>query len=73
MYIIFETPRLLLRRFTEADAPLILELNSDPGGKILHEPTLKTTEHARQILRDIILPQYENNLGRWAMHIKDNA
>ncbi len=74
MYIIFETPRLLLRRFTEADAPLILELNSDPEVvKYVHEPTLKTTEQAGQILKDIILPQYENNLGRWAIHIKDNA
>ena len=73
MQIVFETPRLLLRRFTEADAPLILALNSDPEiVKYLHEPTLETEEQAKQILTYIILPQYKNNLGRWAIHTKDN-
>jgi ribosomal-protein-alanine N-acetyltransferase len=73
MHIVFQTPRLILRRFTEADAPLILALNSDPEiVKYVHEPTLKTEEHAKKILLDIILPQYKNNLGRWAIHIKDN-
>jgi RimJ/RimL family protein N-acetyltransferase len=73
MNIIFQTPRLILRQFTEADAPLILALNSDPEiVKYLHEPTLKDEEHAKKILVDIILPQYPNTLGRWAIHIKDN-
>jgi ribosomal-protein-alanine N-acetyltransferase len=73
MHIIFQTPNLILRQFTEADAPLILSLNSDPEVvKYLHEPTLKTVDHAAQIINDIILPQYKNNLGRWAIHIKDN-
>ena len=30
MQIILQTPRLILRQFTDADAPLILQLNSDP-------------------------------------------
>ena len=72
MHIILQTPRLILRRFTEADAPLILSLNSDAEVvKYLHEPILKTVGHASEILHNIILPQYSNNLGRWAMHIKD--
>lgn len=72
MQIIFETPRLILRQFTLADAPLILSLNSAPEVvKYLHEPLLETTEHAEKILQDIILPQYKNNLGRWAIHVKD--
>ena len=72
MKILFETPRLFLRQFTEADAPLILALNCDPEiVKYVHEPTLKTEEQAKKILLDIILPQYKNNLGRWAMHTKD--
>ena len=71
MHIVFETPRLYLRQFTEADAPLILELNSAPEiVKYVHEPTLKTEEEAGKIIKDIILPQYQNKLGRWAMHIK---
>lgn len=73
MHIIFETPRLILRQFTEDDAPLILELNSDPEiVKYVHEPTLKTEEEAKTILLNNILPQYKNNLGRWAIHTKDN-
>ena len=70
---IFETERLILRPFTLADASLILELNRDPEVlKYLHEPVLKDETQATEILRNIILPQYEMKLGRWAMHNKDN-
>ena len=73
MHIIFQTPRLILRQITIEDAPLILELNSDPEiVKYVHEPTLKTVEQAEKIIADIILPQYKNNLGRWAIITKDN-
>ena len=72
-HIIFQTPRLILRQFTEEDAPLILRLNSHPEiVKYIHEPVLETEEQARKILIDMILPQYKNNLGRWAIHTKDN-
>ncbi len=71
MHIILETPRLILRRFTEDDAALVWRLNSDEEVlKYLHEPVLNDENHARQIIRNIILPQYERNLGRWAMHTK---
>jgi RimJ/RimL family protein N-acetyltransferase len=70
--VILETPRLILRRFTEADAPVVLELNSDPQVlKYLHEPQLKDEAHAIEILRNIIFPQYKYNLGRWAVIVKD--
>jgi len=73
MNIVFETPRLILRQFTESDAPLILQLNSDPEiVKYVHEPVLETEVQANKIIIDIILPQYKNNLGRWAIHTKDN-
>lgn len=73
MQIVFETPRLTLRQFALADAPLILALNSDPEiVKYVLEPTLKTVEQAEKILTDIILPQYKNNLGRWAIYTKNN-
>jgi RimJ/RimL family protein N-acetyltransferase len=72
MNIIFETPRLILRQFTEADPPLILLLNSDPEiVKYVHEPTLQTEEQAKKILVENILPQYEKKLGRWAIHTKE--
>lgn len=73
MQIVFETPQLILRQFTEEDAPLILQLNSDAEiVKYVHEPVLTTEEQARKIIHDIILPQYKNNLGRWAIHLKTN-
>jgi [ribosomal protein S5]-alanine N-acetyltransferase len=68
---ILETPRLYLRQFTPGDAPLLLQLNSDPEVlKYLHEPLLQTAAEAEKVLTDIILPQYALNLGRWAVHLK---
>jgi [ribosomal protein S5]-alanine N-acetyltransferase len=73
MHIILQTPHLILRRFTSADATLVQQLNSDPEVlKYLHEPPLETVEQALHILNTIILPQYKNNLGRWAVHLKVN-
>ena len=73
MHIIFETPRLLLRRFIEADAPLLLQLNSNPEVlKYLHEPLLESEAQALHVINTIIFPQYKNNLGRWAIHLKSN-
>lgn len=73
MQTIFDTPRLLLRQFTVDDAPLILELNSDPEViKYVHEPLLTTEEQAKKVINDIILPQYKKNLGRWAIFTKHN-
>ncbi|MCE3282885.1 MAG: acetyltransferase, ribosomal protein N-acetylase [Chitinophagaceae bacterium] len=67
MNIILQTDRLLFRQFTLEDAHLIFELNSDPEVvKYVHEaPT--TRENAPTVIRDIILPQYELGLGRWAV------
>jgi len=71
MHIIFETERLILRQFTIADAALILQLNSDPEVlKYLHEPALYNITDAENIIENIILPQYERNLGRWAVLLK---
>lgn len=73
MQFIFETPRLLLRYFTIEDAPLIYELNSDPDiVKYVHEPVLQNVEQAIKILTQNILPQYILNVGRWAVHQKDD-
>lgn len=72
MHIILETPRLVLRRFTEADAELIYKLNSDPEViKYIHEPALQSEEQAMEIISNIILPQYKNNPGRWAVQLKE--
>lgn len=71
MQIIFETPRIILREFGEEDAPLILNLNSDPEVlKYVHEPLLKNEAEAKEVLDKIILPQYKIKLGRWAIYTK---
>jgi [ribosomal protein S5]-alanine N-acetyltransferase len=71
MHIILQTPRLILRQFTLDDADLLLALNSNPEVlKYLHEPLLETEEQAQHVIENIILPQYKNNLGRWAIHLK---
>ena len=73
MKVIFETPRLVLGQFTENDSSLILNLNSHPGVvKYVHEPVLETEEKAREILLNIILPQYKMHLGRWAIYTKES-
>ena len=46
--IIFQTPRLILRQFTEDDAPLILQLNNDPE-IVKYEPVLETEEQAKKL------------------------
>ena len=72
MHLILQTPRLYLRRFTLADAPLVYQLNSKPEVlQYLHEPLVKDEAHAADVLSNIILPQYERNLGRWAAFEKD--
>lgn len=73
MPIVFETPRLILRKFTTEDAPLILLLNSDPEViKYVHEPLTETQEQAKDVIENVIIPQYQKNLGRWAIHLKNN-
>jgi ribosomal-protein-alanine N-acetyltransferase len=71
MNVMIETERLLLRNFTIEDAALIYELNLDPDViRYTHDP-IKDMEHARQILEQVILPQYTlYNHGRWAVHLK---
>lgn len=71
MNVIIETNRLLLRNFTEDDAHLLYELNLDPEViKYTYDP-IKDIDHARQVLQQVILPQYAlYNHGRWAVHLK---
>jgi [ribosomal protein S5]-alanine N-acetyltransferase len=72
MHSILTTPRLYLRQFTLADAPLLLALNSDVEVlKYVHELPLQNLEEAAKAIQERILPQYPNNLGRWAVHLND--
>ena len=71
MNVVIETKRLLLRTFSETDAPLIYELNLDPDvTRYTHDP-VKDLAHATEILEKTIIPQYAlYNHGRWAVHLK---
>lgn len=70
MNSLFQSERLLFRQFTVDDADLLYQLNSDPEvTRYVHEPPT-TKENAPDILKNIILPQYELELGRWAVHLK---
>ncbi len=71
MNIILETERLLFRTFTIADAPLIYGLNMDPDVIRYTLDPIKDIEHAKQVLEQVILPQYAlYNHGRWAVLVK---
>lgn len=73
MNIILETERFYFRQFTEADAGLFLELNSNPAVvKYVHEAPIADEAAALKVITEIIQPQYINGIGRWAMHLKEN-
>lgn len=71
MKIIFETERLLFREFIEDDASLLYQLNLDPDVIRYTLDPILDVEHARKILKEVIIPQYSlYNYGRWAVHLK---
>jgi len=71
MNVIIETNRLLLRTFTLEDAHLLYDLNYDPDVIKYTGDPIKDIDHAKQVLEQIILPQYAlYNYGRWAVHVK---
>jgi len=72
MSIILQTERLLLREYTEADAPKFFELNSDPEVmRYVPDEPLKSVDQARQILISHPLVDYrQRGYGRWACILK---
>ena len=71
MNIVFETERLILRKFTFADTKIVYDLNCDPSvTRFTHDP-MQNIEQAAEVLKNVILPQYDlYNHGRWAVHEK---
>ena len=68
-----ETPRLFLREFEEADAPLIFELDSDPEvHRYLGNEPLKEITQADEVIRLIRSQYLERNIARWAVFEKEN-
>jgi RimJ/RimL family protein N-acetyltransferase len=74
MQCILETERLTLRELTIADAQLLIDLNSDPlVTRYTGDGPVADLDAAENIITDIILPQYPNKMGRWAVHLKSSG
>ena len=73
MIIHLETPRLILRRFTEVDAGDLFELDSDPEVmRYIGPHQLADVAAARRLICERILPYYEQHAGYgfWAVQAK---
>ncbi|MFA6261484.1 MAG: GNAT family N-acetyltransferase [Bacteroidia bacterium] len=74
MRIRLETERLYLREFTLEDASCLFDMHQDPEilrytGDPFPWDSIQATQN---ILSEIILPQYKNGMGRWAVHLKSD-
>jgi RimJ/RimL family protein N-acetyltransferase len=69
---ILTTERLYLREFEDDDSAFLVDLNSDPEvTRYTGEGSIDKKE-AERVLREVIIPQYKNKIGRWAVHLKNN-
>jgi RimJ/RimL family protein N-acetyltransferase len=75
MKIILETDRLILREYTEDDAPAFLVLNSDPEVmRYVPDERMKTVDEAREILKTHPLADYQKHgYGRWACLLRSSG
>lgn len=79
--VLLETARLRLRRFTEADAENLVDLDSDPevvryaGGWRRSNGVAPTLEWVRAERMPLILGHYKNNgpLALWAVELRADA
>ena len=75
MKVILDTERLILREYTDDDAPAFFELNSDPEVmRYVPDKAMESVEQAREILRNHPMIDYkERGFGRWACILKANG
>ena len=76
MHVFLETDRLILRRFTEDDAGLLLTLDSDPDVmRYIGPHALPDVPAYRQLIRDRWLPYYArfDDYGFWAVLNKESG
>ncbi|MGB6137991.1 MAG: GNAT family N-acetyltransferase [Shewanella sp.] len=74
MKVITETPRLIIREFTLADAPAVLHFNTPKEvNRYTGDAGVCTTlTDAENIIRNIWLVEYQQyGFGRWAVVVKD--
>ena len=69
------TARLVLRRFTEDDAPFVLELLNDPDWlRFIGDNGVNTLEEGRAYLQEGPLAMYERfGFGLLSVHLKDGG
>lgn len=74
MHIKLETDRLYLREFTADDAACLFEMHQDPAiTRYTGDPfPWDNLPDTRQVILDIIIPQYAKGIGRWATHLRSN-
>lgn len=74
MRIKLETERLYLREFTPKDASLLFDMHQDPEiTRYTGDPfPWDNMQSVKSILKEIILPQYEKGIGRWATHLRSD-
>jgi ribosomal-protein-alanine N-acetyltransferase len=70
-----ETERLYFREFTLADTQMLYEMHQDPEiTRYTGDPIpWDSVELVAQILKDTIMPQYRQKIGRWAVHLKSDG
>lgn len=70
MNILFQSPRLYFREFTEHDVDLLFDLDANPNViKYMHRPA-PTVQNVTDELIKKILPHYKlHGYGRWAIHL----
>ena len=75
MELIYETERLLLRKFDLEDIPAVFEYGSNAVvSRYTGSPPLTSMKEAEEIITDVILTDYQAyGYGRWALvHKADN-
>lgn len=70
--IIFETERLVVRRYTENDADILYRLNSDEEVMRYIRKTLSYEETLEFLQKNLSLYKQNPLLGRWAVHNRSN-
>ena len=72
---ILETERLILREYTEDDAPEFFELNSDPEVmRYVPDKAMESVAQAREILLNHPIADYAKyGFGRWACELKSSG
>lgn len=73
--MMFETPRLILREFTEADVAAYFEMGNDPRvTRFTGDPAYQNLEQALESLRARPLADYrKHGYGRWAVVLKSSG